>query len=867
MHCRLLLPTAYCLLLLPTVAAAQCDQKEYDRIFSEAQQLQVAGRFIEAKNTYEAAKVYACSAKDRNAAEEKIDALFRQINILRSQADSAAEANRRTALNAYAKDLAYKSRTALREGDRNTAFRLAEFACSYVDGGNTDVIQALADALYFNRPGHPFLPRSECLQAHLTWSVNTVAYSPDGSMLATGSYDNTIKIWDTWNGTVVRTLKGHTLEVNAVSFSPDGKSLASGSSDKTVKIWDLKTGVTTETISFSGYISNVTFSPDGKKLAISSLETAIKIWDVESKKITLVLEGHSKLVRKVAFSPDGRTLASCSLDATVKLWDARSGSLISTLPSVSQVRCVAFSPDGNSLATASSDKTASIWDWKNGRRLVTLSGHTDAVAAVAFSPDGRKITTCSDDFTAKVWEPLTGTLLTTLCGHAHGLRCAVFSPDGRKIATGSYDNTFRIWDLQPDPALPVLAGHSGQVTTLTYAPDGKTLVSGAYDQHAIIWDPESGDNLATIPGFNHLACSPDGSKIATQVNNGKVAIWNLSHYDKPLAILPGHGQPLTGLAYSPDGKTLATCAVDRVVKIWDTETGRLVADLEGDTPAIKCVAYSGDGSKVLAGGFDGSVRAWDRSGKALWRIVEQATVNSVACSPDGKTLATAPQDGTAKIRDLQNGKLLTTLDARTDIINHIAYSPDGKMLAAGYDDNHIRVWEPHTGKLLLDLQGDTSPVWCVAFRPDGRQLAYGCVNHSIGIGELGGEGLIHRWQTTGPQAPLLLPQLQQYNLESLLDLHPDNEQKLIATRETWQIKAFADLAAAQAAGSNVLARVEPHFARADRLYAAALALHDEPLIRQDYAALLRRWAEVCAAEGLASRAAELKKEAGELWKE
>ncbi len=289
--------------------------------------------------------------------------------------------------------------------------------------------------------------------------------------------------------------------------------------------------------------------------------------------------------------------------------------------------------------------------------------------------------------------------------------------------------------------------------------------------------------------------------------------------------LKGHTNIVKCIAFSPDGKRLATgtsISVEHgVVKIWDLETGENIQTLEGHTTQIVSVAFSSDGKKLATGALDRSAKIWDwEKGKEVM-ILESHTsdVSSVAFSPDGKLLATAAWDKLAKIWDLDKRKVFMILDGHTDYLSSVEVSPDGNKVATGSYDRTAKIWEitPH--------------------------------------------GLIQRWQETGPQAAIPLLQLQQYTLESLLDIHPDNEQKLIATNETWQIKAFADLAASQAAGSNILAKVEPSFTRAERLYAAALALQDERLIRQDYANMLRRWAEVCRADGQERRAKELGRKA------
>ncbi len=179
---------------------AQCNQKEYTRIFNEAVVLQGKGEFIDAKNRYEAAKIYACGPKDVDKADKAVDALFEQINRLRKQADSIASVNRRQTLTAYANDLAYKSQIALERGDRTTAFRLAEFAHRYVVEGSGNVTRALVEALYYNDvTDHAHLPWTATLSGH-TAGVTSVAFSPDGKKLATGSMDKSIKIWDLASG-------------------------------------------------------------------------------------------------------------------------------------------------------------------------------------------------------------------------------------------------------------------------------------------------------------------------------------------------------------------------------------------------------------------------------------------------------------------------------------------------------------------------------------------------------------------------------------------------------------------------------------------------------------------------------------------
>jgi WD40 repeat protein len=288
------------------------------------------------------------------------------------------------------------------------------------------------------------------------WSFESVAFSPDGRRLASGSWNNTIKLWDVATGQGVRTLRGHTDWVLSVAFSPDGRLLASASGDHTVKLWDVETGQEVRTLrGHNGGVQSVAFSPDGRLLASGSRDSTVILWDVETGQTVRTLSGHTKQVRSVAFSPDGRLLASASSDQTVKLWDVETGQAVRTLRGHTfWVESVAFSPDGRLLASASSDQTVKLWDVATGQAVRTLRGHTDWVRSVAFSPDGRLLASGSDDQTVKLWDVGVATKdfssppeVRTLRGHTASVESVAFSPDGRLLASASDDGTVRLWGI------------------------------------------------------------------------------------------------------------------------------------------------------------------------------------------------------------------------------------------------------------------------------------------------------------------------------------------------------------------------------------------------------------------------------------
>ncbi|MBP8857449.1 MAG: serine/threonine protein kinase [Anaerolineaceae bacterium] len=289
---------------------------------------------------------------------------------------------------------------------------------------------------------------------------------------------------------ILYTLTGHTDHVSSVAFSPDGSILASGSSDNTIILWDVGSGEKLHTlVGHPGDVLNVAFSPDGNTLASGSRDWMGILWDVKSGEKLRNLVGHTGSVRSVAFSPDGSTLASGSYDNTIILWDASSGEILHTLAGhTGSVRSVAFSPDGSTLASGSYDGTIILWDVKSGIKLRTLTRHTDAVSSVAFSPDGSTLASSSGDGTIILWDVTSGELLQTLIGHTDYVTSVAFSPDGSTLASGSYDDTIILWDASSGEILHTLAGHTGSVRSVAFSPDGSTLASVSYDGTIIIWD-------------------------------------------------------------------------------------------------------------------------------------------------------------------------------------------------------------------------------------------------------------------------------------------------------------------------------------------------------------------------------------------
>ncbi|KAF6525344.1 hypothetical protein HZS61_011139 [Fusarium oxysporum f. sp. conglutinans] len=539
----------------------------------------------------------------------------------------------------------------------------------------------------------------QTLEGHTNW-VTSVLFSQDGKLIASGSYDHTVKIWNVATGEEERTLKGHTDFVNSVVLSKDNKLIASGSRDKTIKIWNVATGEEEQTLEgHTNSVNSVVFSNDGKLIASGSLDTTIKIWNVATGKEERTLESHRGSVNSVVFSQDGKLIASGSYDHTVKIWNVATGKEERTFEGhMALVTSVVFSNDGKLIASGSHDKTIKIWNVATGAEERTLKGHTDWVASVFLSKDNKLIASGSRDKTVKIWNMATGKEERTLKGHTDWVASVFLSKDNKLIASGSWDNTVKIWNVAMGKEEQTLKGHTNSVNSVVFSNDGKLTVSGSNDNTVKVWNVATGEEEQT---------------------------------------LESHMYSLNSMVFSNDSKFIASGSYDHTVKIWNVATGKEERTFKGHTGLVNSVVFSNDGKLIASGSWDNTIKVWNVATGVEERTLEGHIyrVTSVVFSNDGMFIASGSADETVKIWNLATGKEERTLKGHTDLVNSVVFSNDGKLIASGSWDNTVKIWNVATGINVKSLDASQLPN-VLSFTDDDSVLVKSTGRYSLDVRDI-----------------------------------------------------------------------------------------------------------------------------------
>jgi WD40 repeat protein/serine/threonine protein kinase len=594
-----------------------------------------------------------------------------------------------------------------------------------------------------------------------TDAANSIAFSPDGQLLAAGcgqvdfgdEGSGSVCVWDFETGKTRFVLKGGIGPVFRVLFSPRGDHLASSDKDGILKVWNANSGEEVASFTSDSWITDFVFSADGSQL-IAPAHRGVVVWNIIHQE---EVRRFSRSALSLALSPDGAQLA-CAASGRITLVDFMTGELLKTfegLPADSY--SLAYSPDGKLIAAATLTGPIQMWSVETGSRVQVLHGHSRAFR-LTFDPEGRHLVSVGGAYNesgqvpgeAKVWEVETGKEVIQLRGHSSAVTDVAFHSNRQTMGTVTYHGEIKIWDRNRWREHDLLASRGGgsSAMKLAFSPTGRYLATPQGNQFRA-WETSSWKVLsssnAIIGRLDHLAFSPDETRVVftylpriagaqdgrpmREIESGGVKVIDFLNGEELLRIPLERGSRPDSVVFSPNGDRFMTSVRDEIT-VWDARTGDEVETFTGSGLS------SSTGGKHIAFYSSGTLNIWSATNKrtlSLSSDTPHLRVTELAISFDGNLVATSDAKKVITLWDGRTGDKLATMIGHTGQITGISIHPDGRRVASCSGDQTVKIWDAASGNELVTFRPKLGEIYDVVFSPDGRFLAARNVSGTVAL--------------------------------------------------------------------------------------------------------------------------------------
>ena len=592
----------------------------------------------------------------------------------------------------------------------------------------------LADSLAAQQP-------PAALQGH-TNAVSDAVYSPDGKLIATSSFDGTVKIWDSTTGDELRSLTGHAGQVLSLAVSADGRQLASGGRDNSVKLWDFYIPTPlSQLTAHEGGVTCCRVGADGAWWVTGGADQLAKIWDPAApEKPLFELSGHSATVTTLTVNGDSTQVATADAEGGVRLWNPADGTAMGILGGgTSPIVALQYRPSAEApqLLTAEDNGSVKLWELPL-KDAVPLAGHTEAVTAVAMSADGSLVATGGADASVRLFTPGEDAPPRVLEGQPGPVTSIALNTESGLIASASDTGIMKLWSVADGEDRLSLSGHTGPVHDVAISPKGDMLATAGEDGTLRLWKlPLPATTLAghTMPVAS-VSVSNDGKQIVTAGADKLLKVFDAATGDASPSITVSAAASASAL--NADNSQLATGDIAGELHLWNTADGVTAGSVAGHVGSITFVSYLPEGKQLLSAGDDGPLHWWNLPFVAPGQLPEAAApVNRLALFPDEKQVVFGSTDGAIRIVSTETAQAVRALVGHDGEIHSLAASPT--HVASGDAAGNIRIWNAADGTALPTIAGHTGKVTDLAFDAKGTQL--------ISAGE---DGTLRAWNLPMP---------------------------------------------------------------------------------------------------------------------